>query len=136
MPAKKTPKKISAKKRSTKATKKVPPTSLSLQPAGSGFHPSYVELRTRLDAIEMGALHYLLSGQTDEERNQRAQQLIGMLSDASEQITVLHRTSRASGGASAARAMSLLTASEGDTENPCPDGWYNCQGVCSPYPCT
>jgi hypothetical protein len=132
MPAKKTLKKkspVKLKKKATKPAKKASPSAVSVQPAKSGFQQSYINLRKRLDAIEIGALHYLLSGETDGDKNQRAQQLMEMLADASAQITALHRTARPSGEVSTVRSLSLASATEGDTENPCPEGWYFCEGA-------
>jgi hypothetical protein len=136
MPAKKAAKtKTPATSRKAKKSAKKSPANLSAQPSGSGFQQSYFNLRERLDAIEMGALYYLMSGETDQDKIRRAQQLMELLAEASSQITALISKPRTSVARSTARAMSLSSETTGDTENPCPDGWNLCEGVCVPYPC-
>lgn len=115
MPAKKKVKKKSptkpktAKKREMRSSR----ATLSIEAAGPGSYPSYVALRTRLDAIETGALYYFTSGTTDEERNKRAEELLALLSEPVEEVQTLNHPD---GG--------------------CPPGQFNCNGECIPYPCT
>jgi hypothetical protein len=110
MPSKKT-------KKPTRSTKKQAPTAsraaLSAEPAGPGSYQAYVDLRTRLDAIEIGALYYFTSAKTDEDRNLRAEELLALLSMPVKEVQLLND---ASGG--------------------CPPGQFNCNGECVPYPCT
>lgn len=77
------------------------------------FPQAYIRLRTVLDALETGALQYCLGGTTDE-RVKRAEQieewLIPILSKFKKKPSKPPYTS-------------------------CAEGYYNCGGVCVPYPC-
>ena len=88
------------------------------------FTSEYIRLRTILDAIEMGSLRFALTGATPEERLKRAEKLIEKLHPVAEKISRWNEQ-----GPSAA----LLASRE--TDDPCPDGYYYCYGVCLPYPC-
>jgi hypothetical protein len=122
MPAKKAARKPS-KKTSTKsakktANKKTAPLK-SATAAAIDYRVAYVDLRTMLDAIEMGSLYYFLNGSTDEERDRRAAQLAALLNPALIQIEEWN---------------TKLDDPKCQSED-CPPGYANCNGCCVPYPC-
>jgi hypothetical protein len=77
-------------------------------------YAQYVELRTILDSLEMGALRFYLDKTTPEEKSKRFAELKCELKPI---------ISRLFSG--------VDTLSEGD----CPDGYFNCDGCCVPYAC-
>ena len=79
--------------------------------------PQYVHLRTMLDSVVAGALRYYLDpleGKQQEENFKFLETHLMIISDR-----VWHREKPGKPG----------------TEDPCPDGYYNCNGCCVPYEC-
>lgn len=74
----------------------------------------YVALRTILDSLEIGALRFYLDNTTPEEKRKNFEKL------KSELVPI---TKRLWGGA------------KENLEGDCPDGYFNCDGVCVPYAC-
>jgi hypothetical protein len=72
----------------------------------------YALLRTILDSLETGALRYYMSAATEAEREADFNYLKNKLTPIIDHI---------------------WAKSEAD---PCPDGYYNCDGYCVSYPCT
>jgi hypothetical protein len=78
--------------------------------------PQYVHLRTMLDSVVAGALRYYLDpleGKQQEENFEFLKTHLMIISDR-----VWHREKPKPG-----------------PEDPCPDGYYNCNGCCVPYEC-
>lgn len=74
----------------------------------------YVALRTILDSLEIGALRFYLDNTTPEEKRIRFAKL---------KFELVPITKRLWGGG------------EEKIEGDCPDGYFNCDGVCVPYAC-
>ncbi|HYX31085.1 MAG TPA: hypothetical protein VE863_21290 [Pyrinomonadaceae bacterium] len=77
----------------------------------------YVSLRTLLDSLEVGALRFFLSS-TSKSQSQKLRYLKGKLTPI---VKELWREPQARKGA-------LL-------EMDCPPGYFDCLGLCVPYPC-
>lgn len=92
------------------------------------FPAAYIRLRTLLDGVEMGALRYTMTGDSADERSKRAKRLAEKLEPLAKRIRKWLEESQ-----SASRALGSVAAS--DTGEPCPDGFYLCDGCCVPYPC-
>jgi hypothetical protein len=73
----------------------------------------YVKLRTMLDSLEIGALRFYLDKTTPEEKRKRFEKL------KSELLPIIKR----------------LWGGEEKIAGGCPDGYFNCDGVCVPYAC-
>ena len=71
----------------------------------------YVMLRTILDSLQTGALRYYMDAGTQAERDKRFNYLKTKLTPIIEHIWVKPKA------------------------DPCPDGYYNCDGYCVSYPC-
>lgn len=119
MPAKKTTKKP-VKKAPKKTLKKTLKKTSGVTAEVPDYRYAYVYLRTMLDAIEMGSLHYFLEGKTSEDRNVRASRLMQLLKPVMTQIEEWNVTPE---------------DPECMTEPDCPPGYTNCNGCCVPYPC-
>ena len=78
------------------------------------FMAVYARLRTVLDGLEINALRYCLSATGDDERIQRAEEI------EKEVMPLVQRFQTKPG----------TTPGEG-----CPDGYFDCGGVCVPYAC-
>src|SRR6266850_430492 len=76
-------------------------------------YAQYVELRTILDSLEIGALRFYLDKTSPEEKSKRFEELKRELKP----III--------------RLWSLKEQIAGG----CPDGYFNCDGVCVPYSC-
>jgi hypothetical protein len=72
----------------------------------------YTLLRTILDSLETGALRYYMSATSEAERDANFKYLRDKLTPI---IDHLWQKQKA---------------------DPCPDGYYNCDGYCVSYPCT
>lgn len=72
----------------------------------------YVALRTILDSLEIGALRFYLDKTTPEEKSKRFEEL------KFELMPIIKRL-----------------WGEKALEEGCPDGYFNCDGVCVPYAC-
>ena len=94
------------KKKSSPAS----PKSSSRRPASGDYRPSYVRLRTLLDALEIASVCYYMEGETTAEKIRRAEEI-------ESQIRPI-----------------LIEFNRGFTQG-CPPGFYNCGGCCVPYPC-
>ena len=73
----------------------------------------YVALRTILDSLEIGALRFYLDSTTPEEKKDRFEKL------KFELVPIIKQ----------------LWAGGDKLEGDCPDGYFNCDGVCVPYAC-
>jgi len=80
------------------------------------YGPSYIGLRTVLDALEVAAIRYYLDGKTVAERNRRQEKMRMMFVPLAQEL------------------YSLTDPNEGQIAR-CPPGYYNCGGCCLPYPC-
>lgn len=76
------------------------------------FMAAYARLRTVLDGLEINALRYCLSAPGDDERAQRAAEI------EKEVMPLVKRFQAKTPG-----------------EEGCPDGYFDCNGVCVPYAC-
>ena len=109
-----------AKKKSSSSKKK------KKAAGGSGQLPGYVSLRTVLDAVEVGALRFFLSGETDVERSERGKKL------EKELRAVLRQIEKRSAPAA---KVALSRSDDAAPDSGCPDGYFLCDGCCVPYPC-
>lgn len=82
--------------------------------AANDFPKVYMRLRTVLDALEIGALQYVLKEASEEDRIKRAEDVEGWLLDTIARLK--KKTSK-------------------PPYTSCADGYYNCGGVCVPYQC-
>jgi hypothetical protein len=76
----------------------------------------YVNLRTMLDSLEVGALRYYLSG-SDLSQPKKFDYLLSKLKPLIDELWDRP-----------ARIKPPLA-------DPCPPGYYNCDGMCVPYEC-
>ena len=76
--------------------------------ATTDFPTAYMRLRTLLDALEVNTLRYCLDGADSDDCISR------MITVQADLMNVIEHV----GG-----------------EAPCPDGYFNCGGVCVPYSC-
>ena len=79
----------------------------------AAYQKSYIKLRTHLDSLQATALRYVLSDKDLAGQTKRAEEV-------------------------ASRAMAFMAEMPGAVPSPeggCGDGYYNCGGVCVPYPC-
>lgn len=82
--------------------------------ADEAFLKAYIRLRTVLDGLEQNALRYCLADTNSKIRIQRAEEISDLL------IPIIHRLEK--------------------KINPvghlgCPDGYYDCGGICVAYQC-
>ena len=82
----------------------------------------YVELRTLLDSLEIGALRYYLNAPSHAEQQANLKYLKTQLKPIIDHIW----------GKPKKQARTSKSADEAD---PCPDGYFNCNGCCVPYAC-
>jgi hypothetical protein len=78
-------------------------------------YAQYVALRTMLDSLEIGALRFYLDNTSPEEKRKRFEELSFQLKPIIKQLWGLEDT--------------IGIAGE------CPEGYFNCDGVCVPYAC-
>ncbi|MDQ3087952.1 MAG: hypothetical protein M3Q78_05070 [Acidobacteriota bacterium] len=78
------------------------------------FLKAYARLRTVLDGMEITSLRYCLKDKDEAKRIARAEELEQALMP----IIVKYQTSMGSGPGAG-----------------CPDGYFDCNGCCVPYPC-
>ena len=107
------------------------------------YKSTYIELRTLLDAIQMGSLRYCLEVKGKKARINRMNIVIDELKKIEETIRTRREEQRLA--ASPARAAATTRAAEAEfdggfepdpsDENGCPDGYYRCGAACVPYPC-
>jgi len=108
-----------AKKRTT--TKKAATSS-------KGFdHGSYVELRTVLDSLELGAIRHYLAGKTATERRNRSDYITELLRPIAKQLM--------QGSAAPPTKLMAFNRSVATTGGGCPEGLHECNGVCVAYEC-
>lgn len=79
------------------------------------FSQTYIEFRSALDALEMTAMRYFLKDQDEARRIKRAKELKDKL-------------------------MPIIKEYQNQTGNEnrpgeCPEGCFDCDGCCLPYPC-
>ena len=72
----------------------------------------YALLRTILDSLETGALRFYMEAGSEPERTENFNYLKTKLTPIIERIW------------------------QKPVADPCPDGYYNCDGYCVSYPCT
>ncbi|MGI9065006.1 MAG: hypothetical protein ACR2HX_01170 [Pyrinomonadaceae bacterium] len=77
-------------------------------------YAQYVALRTMLDSLEIGALRYYLDNTSPEEKRKRFEELSFELKPILKRLWGVEK---------------ITIAGE------CPDGYFNCDGVCVPYAC-
>ena len=94
------------------------------------FASKYIRLRTIIDAIEIGSLRYVLTATSPEERIKREEKLIAKLQPIAERISHWIES-----GQSKAAASAKSIGAAADADDPCPDGYSLCHGICVPYPC-
>lgn len=107
------------------------------------YQSTYIELRTLLDAIQMGSLRYCLEVKGKKARLDRMNALIDDLKQLEGNIRERRDEQRRTPASSARAVASALTdaAVDGGFEpdapdnNGCPDGYYRCGAACVPYPC-
>ena len=85
---------------------------MNMDPLGPATNlQQYALLRTILDSLETGALRYYLGGTSDIERQANFKYLKDKLTPIINHIW------------------------EKQKEDPCPDGYHDCNGYCVSYPC-
>lgn len=77
-------------------------------------YAQYVALRTILDSLQTGALRFYLDKTTPEEKRKRFEELSVELKPIIKRLWSVEK---------------ITIAGE------CPDGYFNCDGVCVPYAC-
>src|SRR5258708_3080910 len=77
--------------------------------------PQYVHLRTMLDSVVAGALRYYLDPLEGKKQEENFEFLKSHLMPISDRVW--HREKKA------------------EITDPCPDGYFNCNGCCVPYEC-
>jgi hypothetical protein len=75
----------------------------------------YALLRTILDSLETGALRYYLGADSHAQQEARFKYLRDKLTP------IIHH---------------IWEEANDDPDDPCPDGYHDCQGYCVSYPCT
>ncbi len=83
--------------------------------ASEEFYKAYARLRTVTDSLEATTLRYCFESKDAAESIQRADKVEKLLMSVLEQIPDALPNIEAEGG--------------------CGEGYYNCGGVCVPYPC-
>ena len=91
-----------------------------------GFPGSYIRLRTVLDALEMNALNYVLEHDYDATRINRAAQIEALLRNCYKELFELKKSEKE------VHSYGEMPEQPGGD---CPDGYFNCGGVCVPYYC-
>ena len=107
--------------------KKRPATKLVKSSRGWD-HSSYVELRTVLDGLELGAIRHYLAGKTAAERRNRSDYVIELLRPIAKQLIQ-------GSAAPAAKLMAFNTGGGDVIGGGCPEGLHDCNGVCVAYQC-
>lgn len=111
---------------------------------GKDYQTTYIQLRTLLDAVEMGSLRYCLELKGNKARIKRMEQVIEDLKKVEKIIRERRVEQRPSAAPVAAAALARGASDapiEGDFQpdapgdNGCPDGYYRCGAACVPYPC-
>jgi len=82
------------------------------------FPKEYIRFRTVLDALEVNALRYCLSGTSAAERKRRAAEIEALLMPIIEKVNGRPKKS-----------------SDVTLPGVCDDGYHNCGGICVPYQC-
>ncbi|MFN6964541.1 MAG: hypothetical protein ACK4S4_12345 [Pyrinomonadaceae bacterium] len=88
-----------------------------------------VRLRAMLDSLEDMTLYYCLSGPTEKEKMSRAKRLEKKLGPLTREITKLAHPARR------AKGPTTKLASDDPSGGQCPPGFFECNGMCVPYPC-
>jgi len=109
------------------AAKKRPATKKAAKPGSAWDHSSYVQLRTVLDGLELGAIRHYLAGRTAAERRNRSDYLAELLRPIAKQLIT--------GSAASMKTVMTSIGDGGDVIGGCPDGLRECNGVCVAYPC-
>ena len=100
-------------------------------PEAKDFAAKYIRLRTIIDAIEIGSLRYVLTATSPEERIKREEKLIAKLQPLAKRISHWIEADESTAKTSARSASDVARGAD----DPCPDGYYLCHGMCLPYPC-
>ena len=109
-------KKTAAAGAAAKPGGKKPSRGKGKDPSREEYASAYIRLRTVMDSLEMIALRYTLEKPGQAERTRRADEVVTMLKPIVHALTDRIYTS-------------ALPPGE------CPDGYYNCNDCCIPYPC-
>jgi len=107
------------------------------------YQSTYIQLRTLLDAIQMGSLRYCLEVKGKKARLDRMNTVINDLKGLEDNIRQRRDEQRHTSSSSVRAAASAFAdaAVDGGFEpdapdnNGCPDGYYRCGAACVPYPC-
>src|ERR1051325_3616860 len=94
-----------SKKSSPKKASAASPTTQRRRTASGDYRPSYVRLRTLLDALEIASVCYYMEGDTAAEKNIRAEEIERLIRPI------------------------LIQFNRGFAQG-CPPGFYNCGGCC------
>ena len=95
--------------------------------ASEEYLTQYVRLRTVLDSLESMSLRYSLSGSSESERIKRFKKLERILKPALKEINELTVPKP--------KKTAKMIVAPADSNNNCPPGYCNCNGVCVPYDC-
>ncbi|MDQ3012065.1 MAG: hypothetical protein M3X11_15325 [Acidobacteriota bacterium] len=90
-------------------------SAISAKKVGN-YGPSYIGLRTVLDAVEIAAIRYYFAGKTAAERATRHEKMRMMFVPLAQELS------------------SLTDPNEGQIAR-CPPGYHSCGGCCLPYEC-
>jgi hypothetical protein len=109
--------------------KKKPTASKKTSKSTNAFdHSSYVELRTVLDGLELGAIRHYLAGKSATERQNRSDYITELLRPIARQLV--------RGAAAPAAKLMAFNRDGGDVMGGgCPEGLHDCNGVCVAYEC-
>lgn len=107
------------------------------------YQGTYIELRTLLDAIQMGSLRYCLEVKGKKARLERMNTVINDLKQLESNIRGRREDQRRTSSSTVRAAASALADAAVDVgfepdapdDNGCPDGYYRCGAACVPYPC-
>ena len=104
------------------------------------YQSTYIELRTLLDAIQMGSLRYCLEVKGSKARQKRMSDVIEELKTVEDSIRKRSEDQRRPAPAARAAAFGEAAVDGGfepdaPDDNGCPDGYYRCGAACVPYPC-
>ena len=105
------------------------------------YQSTYIEMRTLLDAIQMGSLRYCLEVKGTKARLERMTTVINDLKELESNIRERRDQQRLTASPSSLRAVASVASVDSSFEpdapdnNGCPDGYYRCGAACVPYPC-
>ncbi len=94
----------------TKSTDKTTTEKSSAKGGSNDFLKAYAQLRTVLDGMEITAVRYCLKDTNPAKRIERAKEIEAVL-------------------------MPIIRKLSKEAPPICPDGFFECDGCCQPYPC-